>query len=545
MATNIIKIKRSTGTAAPGSLNAGELAFTGGAGTQGNNGQRLFIGDPANSNAVTVIGGNYFTNLMDHAHGTTTASSALIVDANKSTSEIRTAALHLGTSGSDTQVTATGAELNIMDGGTSATSTTLADADRVVVNDGGTMKQVALTDFETYFESALDTLSNVTSVGTLTSLAVDNVTINTNTISTTNSNGNLILAPNGTGDVAITADTLSVTATEGESATLLLSADESDDNGDDWSLVNSTGNTLTFNNDISGSAVAQITLTPHATVASSTTEVAGNATIAGTLGVTGGISPTTHVDMPDDAKVKLGTGDDLQLYHDGTDSFIENSTGGLKIATETSGIAVTLGHSTSEVTVGDNLTVTGNLTVSGTTTTVNSTTVSVADPIFELGSSSSDDNLDRGLKLKYNSSGAKIAFMGFDDSDGKFVMIPDATDTSSVFTGTIGTLKANIETGNTGVTVGDSIPFSDSSGTLTLQNVDAIDATTENTFEAAIDSLTNLTAVGTLTTGTWNATTIAVGSGGTGLTSASTSGFVMTSNGSGFVMQSIDGGTFS
>ena len=545
MATNIIKIKRSTGTAAPGSLNAGELAFTGGAGTQGNNGQRLFIGDPANSNAVTVIGGNYFTNLMDHAHGTTTASSALIVDANKSTSEIRTAALHLGTSGSDTQVTATGAELNIMDGGTSATSTTLADADRVVVNDGGTMKQVALTDFETYFESALDTLSNVTSVGTLTELAVDNVTINTNTISTTNSNGNLILAPNGTGDVAITADTLSVTATEGESATLLLSADESDDNGDDWSLVNSTGNTLTFNNDISGSAVAQITLTPHATVASSTTAVAGNATIAGTLGVTGVISPTTHVDMPDDAKVKLGTGDDLQLYHDGTDSFIENSTGGLKIATETSGIAVTLGHSTSEVTVGDNLTVTGNLTVSGTTTTVNSTTVSVADPIFELGSSSSDDNLDRGLKLKYNSSGAKIAFMGFDDSDGKFVMIPDATDTSSVFTGTIGTLKANIETGNTGVTVGDSIPFSDSSGTLTLQNVDAIDATTENTFEAAIDSLTNLTAVGTLTTGTWNATTIAVGSGGTGLTSASTSGFVMTSNGSGFVMQSIDGGTFS
>ena len=545
MATNIIKIKRSTGTAAPGSLNAGELAFTGGAGPQGNNGQRLFIGDPANSNAVTVIGGNFFTNLMDHAHGTTTASSALIVDANKSTSEIRTAALHLGTSGSDTQVTATGAELNIMDGGTSATSTTLADADRVVVNDGGTMKQVALTDFETYFESALDTLSNVTSVGTLTSLAVDNVTINTNTISTTNSNGNLILAPNGTGDVAITADTLSVTATEGESATLLLSADESDDNGDDWSLVNSTGNTLTFNNDISGSAVAQITLTPHATVASSTTAVAGNATIAGTLGVTGVISPTTHVDMPDDAKVKLGTGDDLQLYHDGTDSFIENSTGGLKIATETSGIAVTLGHSTSEVTVGDNLTVTGNLTVSGTTTTVNSTTVSVADPIFELGSSSSDDNLDRGLKLKYNSSGAKIAFMGFDDSDGKFVMIPDATDTSSVFTGTIGTLKANIETGNTGVTVGDSIPFSDSSGTLTLQNVDAIDATTENTFEAAIDSLTNLTAVGTLTTGTWNATTIAVGSGGTGLTSASTSGFVMTSNGSGFVMQSIDGGTFS
>ena len=545
MATNIIKIKRSTGTAAPGSLNAGELAFTGGGGTQGNNGQRLFIGDPANSNAVTVIGGNYFTNLMDHALGTTTASSALLVDANKSTSELRTAALYLGTSGSDTQVAATAAELNIMDGGTSATSTTLADADRVVVNDGGTMKQVALTDFETYFESALDTLSNVTSVGTLTSLAVDNVTINTNTISTTNSNGNLILAPNGTGDVAITADTLSVTATEGESATLLLSADESDDNGDDWSLINSTGNTLTFNNDISGSAVAQITLTPHATVASSTTAVAGNATIAGTLGVTGVLSPTTHVDMPDDANVKLGAGDDLKLYHDGTNSYIENDTGALKIATETSGIAISIGHTTSEVTVNDNMTVTGNLTVSGTTTTVNSTTVSIADPIFELGASGSDDNLDRGLKMKYNSSGAKLAFMGFDDSDGKFTMIPDATDTNSVFTGTIGTLKANIETGNTGITVGSSTPFSDSSGTLTLQNIDALDATTEATIEAAIDTLSNLTSIGTIGTGTWQGTTIGVAYGGTGLTSASTSGFVMTSNGSGFVMQAIDGGTFS
>ena len=69
-------------------------------------------------------------------------------------------------------VTATASELNIMDGDTSASSTTLADADRVVVNDAGTMKQVALTDFETYFESALDTLSNVTTVGTLDSGAI-------------------------------------------------------------------------------------------------------------------------------------------------------------------------------------------------------------------------------------------------------------------------------------------------------------------------------------------------------------------------------------
>ena len=51
-------------------------------------------------------------------------------------------------------VTSTATELNIMDGNTSASSTTLADADRVVANDNGTMKQVALTDIKTYLTSA-------------------------------------------------------------------------------------------------------------------------------------------------------------------------------------------------------------------------------------------------------------------------------------------------------------------------------------------------------------------------------------------------------
>ena len=50
-------------------------------------------------------------------------------------------------------VTSTAAELNILDGDTSATSTTVADADRVVLNDNGTMKQVAMTDINAYVNS--------------------------------------------------------------------------------------------------------------------------------------------------------------------------------------------------------------------------------------------------------------------------------------------------------------------------------------------------------------------------------------------------------
>ena len=63
-------------------------------------------------------------------------------------------------------VTSTATELNIVDGDTAATATTLADADRVVVNDDGTMAQVAMTDFTTYFESEIQTLANVTSTDT-------------------------------------------------------------------------------------------------------------------------------------------------------------------------------------------------------------------------------------------------------------------------------------------------------------------------------------------------------------------------------------------
>jgi len=86
-------------------------------------------------------------------------------------------------------VTATTAEINLIDGGTSATSTTLAAADRLIVNDNGTMKQVALSDFETFFESALDTTSNITTVGALDSGSITsgfgNIDTGSSTITTT------------------------------------------------------------------------------------------------------------------------------------------------------------------------------------------------------------------------------------------------------------------------------------------------------------------------------------------------------------------------
>jgi hypothetical protein len=92
MAT-IIQIKRSAGATAPSTLKLGELAYTYATGTQTNLGDRLFVGEGGvdsngDANVISVIGGQYFTDKLDHVHGTLTASSALIVDTNKAIDEI-------------------------------------------------------------------------------------------------------------------------------------------------------------------------------------------------------------------------------------------------------------------------------------------------------------------------------------------------------------------------------------------------------------------------------------------------------------------------
>ena len=184
-----------------------------------------------------------------------------------------------------------------------------------------------------------------------------------------------------------------------------------------------------------------------------------------------------------------------------------------EIETSASGSTLTVGLP-NDVTVGNDLTVSrdldvtrnvaigGNLTVTGTTTTVNSTTVSIKDPIFELGEDSSDDNLDRGIIMKYNNSGAKKAFMGYDDSDSKFKMIPDATDTASVITGTAGTLVANIEgnvVGNVTGNVSGNITGGSSSFTTVDINGGTIDGANIGASSAGTGAFTTISASGNIT----------------------------------------------
>lgn len=194
-------------------------------------------------------------------------------------------------------------------------------------------------------------------------------------------------------------------------------------------------------------------------------------------------------------------------------------TGGVGI-----GGAVNIGGNTG---VGGNLTITGNLIVNGTTTTVNSTTTTLDDPILTLGGDTApatDDNKDRGIEFRWhNGSAAKIGFFGFDDSTGKLTFIPDATNSSEVFSGTVGEIDATIAWSNvTGdTTVGSNLVTLTNPSAVTFLRINA-----DNTV-SALDAATFRTAIGA-GSGTGTVTSVATGTGLTGGTITSTGTIALT-----------------
>ena len=273
-------------------------------------------------------------------------------------------------------VDSTAAELNIVDGGTSATSTTLADADRVVVNDNGTMVQVALTDFETYFESALDTLSNVTTVGALNSGSITSgfgtIDTGSSTITTTGliTGGSLDID-----DVVINGTTIGHT--------------------DDTDLITLTDGVVTVAGEVDATSL----------------DISGDIDVDGTTNL-----DNTDIDgtlVVDGSNISLDSTTTLNIDN-------SNTSNGITIGTATSGVPISIGHSTSETTINDNLTVTGDLTVSGTTTTVNSTTVNLNDHNIVLDSGNSTSAVINGAGITIEGGSGDDATFSYNTTGPKF-----------------------------------------------------------------------------------------------------------------------------
>jgi len=201
--STIIRIKRSTGTSAPGSLKLGELALTYGTGTSGNLGDRLFVGTggvdgSGNANSIDVIGGKYFTSLFPSTNGQATAEKLITTDSNNAIDQ-----LVFGNSLTDSgQITFNEATNNGSNNVVIKAPLSLTNSSTIYLPDGaGNTGQF---------------LKVISGSGSNTTLGFDDVdttlTIEDSAGSTINygTNATLLLTGDGTIDTAVTANTVTI-----------------------------------------------------------------------------------------------------------------------------------------------------------------------------------------------------------------------------------------------------------------------------------------------------------------------------------------------
>jgi hypothetical protein len=285
--------------------------------------------------------------------------------------------------------------------------------------------------------------------------------------------------------------------TDGSSVTIVDGDDFAMSDGGTEKKVNASQIATYVQSEISSLPLSQTALSAGTGITLSTNTL--NVDAAQT-GITSLLATDIKIGEDDQTKIDFETADEIHFYaanaeqvfvSDGvfgpqTDSDVDLGTNAQRFKDAYIDSLTT----TANAAVGGNLTVTGDFTVNGTTTTVNSSVTTVDDPVFTLGGDSapgSDDNKDRGVEFRYHTgSAAKIGFFGFDDSTGKFTFIPDASNSSEVFSGTAGTIVATTFEGNltgnvTGNTSGTAATVTGAAqsnitslGTLTTLTVDSV-----------------------------------------------------------------------
>ena len=397
---NLTRIKiLTTGatTTAPSNIKTGELAYSYVNGTQANNGDRLYIGTGTETGGVAsnvdLIGGKYFTNLLDHVHGTTTANSALIVDVNKHVTELNIGSLALEASGGTGQVVTA-----------ISTSTTLS---------GASNSQLATAlAIKTYVDTEI-TAQDMDFTGDSGTAAVD---LDSQALAVTGLTGITTVA-SGQG-ITIDLDDTSVTAGSYGSQTAIPTFTVDQQGRLTAASTVTVATALTIDSD--GSATEDVDLlTDDLKIIGTTNEV-------NTAVTKSGADVTLQVGLPNDVTIS----NDLTVTTDldvGSSNFtVAGATGNTVIAgnLNVNGSSIALGNGLT-----DNVVISGNLTVQGTTTTVESTTVTLDDPVLALADNTTNvasDGLDRGVRFKWgDGSAVKTGFFGFDIQTQRFVFTKD------------------------------------------------------------------------------------------------------------------------
>jgi len=318
-------------------------------------------------------------------------------------------------------------------------------------------------------------------------LDVDNINLNGNVISTSDSNGNLDLTPNGTGSVVIAKADINGGAIDGTAigaasastgAFSTISASSQTDLNGDMNFGNATSDTISFvgrvDTDFLPSADGAVDL-------GSSTQEWRNLYIDGTANIDALVADSVDINGGNIDGTAIGAASaSTAVFTDFTSTGITD--------TASTGTALTIDGSNditiaNDLTVSGNSTVTGNLTVNGTTTTVSTTNTLVEDPLLVLGNGTSGVPAnDAGFVVERGDS-ANVGLI-WDESSDHFVFIT-TTETGST-------------AGNVSISSNANVKF------------------------------------GSVAEGTWAATAIGAAKGGTGIDSSSSTGVAR-----------IDGGTWS
>jgi hypothetical protein len=182
-----------------------------------------------------------------------------------------------------------------------------------------------------------------------------------------------------------------------------------------------------------------------------------------------------------------------------------------------------------DVYIGGNINITGSIT--GDLTSVDVTNLVVTDPLIYLAEGNPNDSVDIGIFAALNHGGPSYKHTGLirDASDsGKWKLVSNLDDPIS---NVINFTSANFDTLKVGaLEVSDAGTTRTNLGLAIGTNVQAYSSTLAAVAGETYAGDDSITTVGTIATGTWNATTIATSKGGTGLTTLGTAGQVLTVN---------------
>ena len=160
---------------------------------------------------------------------------------------------------------------------------------------------------------------------------VDNLTLDANTLSSTNGNGDIIFNPNGSGEIMIPDDTFLTFGTGKDAAMLRLN------------MMRMAQINLTFTG-----ADVRINITTQsnskdtgALIVEGGVGIEKNLNVGGNLNITGIVTFSDHIRLPDNKELRLGNDNDLKLVHNGTDSVISNTTNDLNITNTGDDINIT------------------------------------------------------------------------------------------------------------------------------------------------------------------------------------------------------------